>query len=441
MTTQKGTTMRQPMIRRIMLTGSALALSVAAAVAAPSASATTSSTTCSAAALLAINSSTHELSRWADANPADPGGVSARTVVGTGWRDARLLASDAATGYVYAVFQDGKLRQYAFNGSVYGSGTELGSGWSDATQLIPMGRGVLYAIFTDGTMRLYRVVNGTIQASSGSRIIGPTGWNTMGPVASGGVHGSTGVLYAVEKSTGKLYWYQRTDYDSMSGGWAPRREVGSGWSGTAHLMGAGDGLLYAITTAGELNLYDHKAPATGDATWSGPTRLGSGWTGYRAPTVNPNACTAATYSLPLPRSGLQRGDLTVPHHDSDPGIDLPATTSTPVLAAASGTVRSASVYGWTCGTGVIVRSAQGDDFVACHLSSVSVSMGSRVTAGTVLGYAGDTGNAQGVHLHFDIWAGGLGGVRTCPQSFLLALYDGRVPPEPSALPSTGCTRR
>ena len=51
-----------------------------------------------------------------------------------------------------------------------------------------------------------------------------------------------------------------------------------------------------------------------------------------------------------------------------------------------------------------------------HLSSVAVSTGQYVTAGTVIGYEGDTGNVTGPHLHFEVYENG---TRVNPAQFLL----------------------
>ena len=50
-----------------------------------------------------------------------------------------------------------------------------------------------------------------------------------------------------------------------------------------------------------------------------------------------------------------------------------------------------------------------------HLSSVAVSSGQYVTAGTVIGYEGATGNVTGPHLHFEVYENS---VRVDPMRFL-----------------------
>ena len=51
-----------------------------------------------------------------------------------------------------------------------------------------------------------------------------------------------------------------------------------------------------------------------------------------------------------------------------------------------------------------------------HMSSVAVSTGQYVTAGTIIGYEGNTGNSFGAHLHFEVYENG---TRVNPARFLL----------------------
>lgn len=42
----------------------------------------------------------------------------------------------------------------------------------------------------------------------------------------------------------------------------------------------------------------------------------------------------------------------------------------------------------------------------CPFQLCAVSTGRYVTAGTVIGYEGDTGNVTGLHLHFEVYENG-----------------------------------
>jgi murein DD-endopeptidase MepM/ murein hydrolase activator NlpD len=98
------------------------------------------------------------------------------------------------------------------------------------------------------------------------------------------------------------------------------------------------------------------------------------------------------------------------------GIDMISPAGTPVVAAHAGTVsHSSSSSG---GIQAYVHGSGGYSFYA-HLSGYSSASGS-VSAGTVIGYVGSTGNAGSVnHLHFE-WHPG-GGAAVDPYQMLLAV--------------------
>ena len=84
------------------------------------------------------------------------------------------------------------------------------------------------------------------------------------------------------------------------------------------------------------------------------------------------------------------------------GLDFPAAAGTPVGAAAPGRVTWAGdmAGGW----GIVVRIDHGKGVTSmyAHLSSVKVSVGSRVTTGQTVGAVGQTGHAEGPHVHFEV---------------------------------------
>lgn len=69
----------------------------------------------------------------------------------------------------------------------------------------------------------------------------------------------------------------------------------------------------------------------------------------------------------------------------------------------NGTVIEAS-YGYNYGRGNLVRVQYPDGYVACyqHLHRIDVKVGDRVEQGHRLGLAGQTGDSDGVHLHFEV---------------------------------------
>ena len=83
------------------------------------------------------------------------------------------------------------------------------------------------------------------------------------------------------------------------------------------------------------------------------------------------------------------------------GIDIAADYGEPVHAADGGTVIYA---GWISGYGnaVIIDHGNGMSTLYAHNESLNVSEGQGVSKGSVIAYAGSTGNSTGPHLHFEV---------------------------------------
>jgi murein DD-endopeptidase MepM/ murein hydrolase activator NlpD len=115
-----------------------------------------------------------------------------------------------------------------------------------------------------------------------------------------------------------------------------------------------------------------------------------------------------------------RGDVPGNWHHGD---DIFAPLGAPILAGSDGIVFS---VGWNDvgGNRLWLRDSQGNEFYYAHLSAFSplAKNGAEVSAGDVLGFVGNTGDASGTptHLHFEIH----------PSSLLFMGYDGAVNPTP-----------
>ena len=83
------------------------------------------------------------------------------------------------------------------------------------------------------------------------------------------------------------------------------------------------------------------------------------------------------------------------------GIDFPAPAGTPVVAARDGVV---AAVGALAGYGNVVELAheQGVTTLYAHLSRILVEPAERIARGTVVGLVGQTGDATGPHLHFEL---------------------------------------
>jgi murein DD-endopeptidase MepM/ murein hydrolase activator NlpD len=88
------------------------------------------------------------------------------------------------------------------------------------------------------------------------------------------------------------------------------------------------------------------------------------------------------------------------------GIDIAASSGTPIRAAASGTVIHA---GWLGGYGnlVVVDHGSGLATAYAHASAILVGLGQSVSQGETISLVGSTGNSSGPHLHFEVRIDGI----------------------------------
>ncbi|MFJ8231638.1 M23 family metallopeptidase [Streptomyces sp. NPDC094448] len=107
------------------------------------------------------------------------------------------------------------------------------------------------------------------------------------------------------------------------------------------------------------------------------------------------------FALPVKQKGLSTyyGQSGVNWMALHTGIDFPVDYGTEVMAATDGTVRTQ--FNRAYGNMVILTAPDGTETWYCHLASSKVRYG-KVKAGDVIGYAGDSGNSTGPHLHFEV---------------------------------------
>ena len=87
------------------------------------------------------------------------------------------------------------------------------------------------------------------------------------------------------------------------------------------------------------------------------------------------------------------------------GMDFAATIGTPIYAAASGTVTSAS-YSGNAGNMIVINHGNGLQTYYMHCNSMYVRAGQTVSKGQNIGAVGSTGNSSGPHLHFQVMQNG-----------------------------------
>lgn len=96
------------------------------------------------------------------------------------------------------------------------------------------------------------------------------------------------------------------------------------------------------------------------------------------------------------------------------GIDIGASYGADIVAAAAGTVKTAS-YSSAAGNYVMIDHGGGLYTVYMHASSLTVSAGQSVSAGQTIAKVGSTGISTGNHLHFGV---SLNGSYVSPWSYL-----------------------
>jgi murein DD-endopeptidase MepM/ murein hydrolase activator NlpD len=86
------------------------------------------------------------------------------------------------------------------------------------------------------------------------------------------------------------------------------------------------------------------------------------------------------------------------------GIDIGISGGygTPVLASASGTVVLARYNAWGYGRHIMIDHGNGFVTLYAHNTELYVSVGDQVGQGQIIAGMGATGNAYGVHLHFEV---------------------------------------
>ncbi|MCC6299483.1 MAG: peptidoglycan DD-metalloendopeptidase family protein [Anaerolineales bacterium] len=141
--------------------------------------------------------------------------------------------------------------------------------------------------------------------------------------------------------------------------------------------------------------------------WLVPT-VGTGNSGTGSSPTNQSACPGGAvgsggFVWPADSHSLSGNDYWSGHL----GIDITAGEGAPVYAADSGVVTMAQ-GGYNYGYGNVIQIDHGNGFstVYAHLSVIGISACQSVGAGQWIGSAGNTGNSQGAHLHFEVRQGG-----------------------------------
>ncbi|MCE7010192.1 hypothetical protein LWC34_46425 [Kibdelosporangium philippinense] len=236
--------------------------------------------------------------------------------IGSGWDDAKALA--APNGVMYLLSKTtGQMFRYRYNGTGWDSwgGDQsrlVGSGWArhatDATgrnQVTVDEKGRLYHIDAEGRLRVFEWIGDNATGKWSAAQVLDTGWAKYNLIVAAG----DGVLYARE-TDGELYryrWDANSDRFTQYG-----KLVGSSWNAFTRIASAGADVLYGVRAAagggvdkGDLLWYRYHEDTN---TWDARKVVGSGWDDELDVVADPNACRITGFPRPVQPLVVQRHD-------------------------------------------------------------------------------------------------------------------------------------
>lgn len=171
-----------------------------------------------------------------------------------------------------------------------------------------------------------------------------------------------------------------------------REKAGTDWDAVVAALGgskkkAGE---YAGSAAAFARKY-------GSALWS-PRGCAVDLSKGQVITSPPGVCSRTGFSWPS-NGKVSRGFMVGSNHK---GIDITAPEGTPIYAARKGHVIYADNKLSGYGNAVIIQHEGGMTTFYAHMSKMLVQGGQDVDCGQVIGEVGQTGDATGPHLHFEI---------------------------------------
>lgn len=99
---------------------------------------------------------------------------------------------------------------------------------------------------------------------------------------------------------------------------------------------------------------------------------------------------------------LEFGEPHLPYQPIHTGIDIAASSGTPITPFMKGTVTKVESINWGYGNYVVVDHGNNITSLYAHMSKTNATVGQLVKPGDVIGLEGSTGWSTGPHVHFEI---------------------------------------
>lgn len=190
-----------------------------------------------------------------------------------------------------------------------------------------------------------------------------------------------------------------------------------------------DGSTFSYQENLQVKTYDYRigAPIIVDASYIDPTVTVPEWEMIKALVIDAPPVKEWTFGFsdpsPVEQDWISSYGLLRSYNDSEyiyfhSGIDFAGNNSTPIFAAAAGTVVLAQNLD-VRGGATLISHGQGVYTGYWHQSQIDVKVGDHVDAGQTIGMVGGTGRVTGAHLHFEVI---VGGVQVDPTEWLQGMY-------------------
>ncbi|PKO01154.1 MAG: hypothetical protein CVU42_01530 [Chloroflexi bacterium HGW-Chloroflexi-4] len=190
-----------------------------------------------------------------------------------------------------------------------------------------------------------------------------------------------------------------------------------------------DGSSFSYQENFQVKAYDYRlgAPIIVDASYIDSTVTVPEWEMIKTLVIDAPPVKEWTFGFsdpsPVEQDWISSYGLLRSYNDSEyiyfhSGIDFAGNNSTPIFAAAAGTVVLAQNLE-VRGGATIISHGHGVYTGYWHQSQIDVKVGDHVEAGQTIGMVGGTGRVTGAHLHFEVI---VGGVQVDPTEWLQGMY-------------------